>query len=601
MMLKRLFSQKKYVRTPQGEGWLVPQTGAELLDTRYRQQVVKTLWDLTSLTRPVFTEYLQRPLERYAELVQLLPASENHHHAYAGGMLDHALEVVSYALRMRRQHLLPPGATPEEQSSTGELWTIAVAYAALLHDIAKILVDLDVHLQDGRLWRLWQGTIPSPYRVQYRKRRDYQLHQAANGLLCQKILGSGALEWLSTDSEVFGQFMYTITGYSSESGIIGEIVAHADRASVSTAMGGNPAMALKAPIESLQRKVVDALRYVVKEQLVLNVPRAPAYLTEDALWIVAPSVPNQVKSHLLQHGVGGVPSKTTRLYDEMQAHGLILEAGDGKSVWQCEVSIGDWQASLSFLKVPPSVIWGAGEERPSVLAGKLTVTGAEKKKEPATVDSNVAAIALASPVPSDGQSQEQVPTEHPSAQSIQTPDITNNELNVDDMISLIAGDECSKGKTANYEKHDKNMDQSRSECAPEQVGHDDSLDLGQRFVDWLYSGLESRKIVVNDTKAAVHVVEGKCFLVSPGIFRRFCLQEFSSDKQWEKVQRRFQKLGLHHRTAEKTNIFKVAVRGPNKKGSVLKGYLLKQESGISPHSRSNIYLSLIKDEEKQDA
>src|SRR5690554_5607288 len=221
-MLKRLFLRKKSgLGGAVGGGWMTPQTGSDLLKTPYRQQVIKSLWDLTSMTRPVFDEYLLRPLERYAELVQLLPASENHHHAYAGGMLDHALEVMNYALRIRRQHLLPPGAAPEEQSSAGERWTVAVAYGALLHDAAKILVDVDIHLEDGSVWRLWKGRIPGPYRVQYRKDRDYQLHQVSNGLLYQPIVGELLLDWLYEDPTVFSQLMYTIAGYESEAGIIG--------------------------------------------------------------------------------------------------------------------------------------------------------------------------------------------------------------------------------------------------------------------------------------------------------------------------------------------------------------------------------------------
>ncbi|RCV85975.1 MobH family relaxase [Billgrantia montanilacus] len=607
-MLKRLLSMKKNadpIPIPQERGWWVPLKGAELLDTPYRQQVLKSLWDLTSLTQPVFDDYVRLPLKRYAELVQLLPASENHHHAYAGGMLDHALEVVSFALRLRRQHLLPPGATPEEQASVGELWTIAVVYAALLHDIAKILVDIDIILQDGRVWRLWQGTIPTPYRVQYRKGRDYQLHQVSNSLLCHQILGSRGMEWLISDPAVFGQFMYTITGYSHESGIIGEFVSQADRASVASSLGGDPSRALEAPVESLQRKLVDALRYLVKEQLPLNSPRAPAYLTEEGLWIVAPSVPNQLKAYLLQHGVGGVPSNTTRMYDEMQAHGLIEASGEGKAVWKGDVQIGEWQASLSFLKVTPSVIWGAGEERPPLLAGTLRVIGSESSVEKGGVVERAAHEAVPqvtshSSVPTGNHAHEQEPEPQDMGREKLGAETANIELDVDDIVSLITGKDCSDYRTDNGEVDSHASPSAKLETV-EREGRGGTQDLGQAFFHWLSSGLVSKKIIVNDAKAAVHVVEGTYFLVSPGIFRRFCNEQFGSDSQWEKVQRRFQKLGLHLRTATKTNIFKVSVQGPNRKGSVLKGYLLKSESSMKPLARDNVYLSLIKDEAEHDA
>lgn len=54
---------------------------------------MKTIWQRTSLSGTLFTELYQAPVARFAELVQLLPASEYYHHSHPGGLLDHALEV----------------------------------------------------------------------------------------------------------------------------------------------------------------------------------------------------------------------------------------------------------------------------------------------------------------------------------------------------------------------------------------------------------------------------------------------------------------------------------------------------------------------------
>lgn len=611
-MLKRLFPRRKISNANDValDGWLIPRSGAELLGQPYRRQVIKALWDLTSLTKPVFQDYIQRPMERYAELVQLLPASESHHHAYAGGMLDHGLEAVNYALRIRQQHLLPPGATPEDQSSSSERWTVAVVYGALLHDAAKLL-DVDIFVKDGGIWRIWNGPIPGPYRVRYRKNRDYMLHQATNGLLCQRILDGRILDWLYEDSEVFKQLMFTMAGYSSEAGIIGEIVSQGDRASVASNLGGDPTRALQAPVESLQRKLTDALRYLVKEQLALNTPRAPAYLTEEALWIVAPSVPNQLKAYLLEHGVGGVPSNTTRMYDEMQAHGLIEKAGEGKSVWKADIQIDEWQATLSFLKVPPGLVWGPGEERPPALSGTLTAVDVKdakvegnkgKRSADSSNEAPVATPAQATTpslmIPHEIKAEEQRVATRPESSD------ESNAFNVDEMVSLIAGDEpkvTSQGATV--EKiSGAEVESKRGEEQSKSVD-ESPKDFGEHFVRWLKESLTNHKLIVNDAKALVHVVDGTYFLVSPGIFKRFCNVTFGSDKAWNKVQQRFQKQGLHIKTEQSMNIWEVNVRGPNRRGNILKGYRLKPNSGISPSGNDNVFLSLIRDdvEVEQDA
>ncbi|MGO2241123.1 MAG: MobH family relaxase [Halomonas sp.] len=601
LMLKRLFQHTiispLQTHHQDDDGWLKPLSGNELLDQPYRKQVIKALWDLTSLTKPVFREFIQRPLENYAELVQLLPASESHHHAYAGGMLDHGLEAVNYALRIRQQHLLPPGATPEEQSSSSERWTVAVAYGALLHDAAKLL-DVDIFTKDGGVWRIWHGPIPGPYRVRYRKSRDYMLHQATNGLLCHRVLDGRILDWLYGDSEVFKQLMFTMSGYSSEAGIIGEIVSQADRASVASNLGGDPTKALQAPVESLQRKLTDALRYLVKEQLALNTPRAPAYLTEEALWIVAPSVPNQLKAYLLEHGVGGVPSNTARMYDEMQAHGLIEEAGEGKSVWKADIQIDEWQATLSFLKVPAGLIWGPGEERPPALNGTLAVvSGKAVKGKDGSKPQRAEASGVASTevLVTDQETKAEVPASpelQPQAES--KPASTSDVLDFDEMVSLITGEEKQEPPPEKSTEVKNNVSES-AESSREVDDPGFPSDPGEHFVQWLRNGLATHKLIVNDSKALVHVVDGTYFLVSPGIFKRFCNVTFGSDKPWNKVQQRFQKQGLHLKTEQQMNIWEVNVRGPNRRGNILKGYRLKLDSGITPSNNDNVFLSLIKD------
>src|SRR3546814_17796480 len=65
----------------------------------------------------------------------------------------------------------------------------------------------------------------------------------------------------------------------------------ADRASVAQELGGDPARAMAAPKHSLQRKLVNGLRYLLKEELKLNQPEASdGWLTGDALWLVSKTV-----------------------------------------------------------------------------------------------------------------------------------------------------------------------------------------------------------------------------------------------------------------------------------------------------------------------
>lgn len=233
------------IETP--KGLMRPELAASLLATPRRQKLLEHIWQRTSLSRRQFATLYLAPLERYAELVQQFPASENHHHAYPGGMLDHGLEIVAYALKLRQSYLLPAGVTPEAQAAQAEAWTAGTAYAALLHDIGKIAVDLHVEHADGSVWHPWHGPLRKPYRFRYRKEREYRLHSAAAGLLYARLLDRDIFDWLSGYPDLWAALLYVLAGQYEHAGTLGELVVQADQASVAQELGGDPSKALAAP------------------------------------------------------------------------------------------------------------------------------------------------------------------------------------------------------------------------------------------------------------------------------------------------------------------------------------------------------------------
>jgi integrating conjugative element relaxase (TIGR03760 family) len=398
-----LFQRKKAAADPPPApaevpaGMTRPQSAAELLATPRRQRLLEAIWQRTSLSRVQFTLLYRNPIERYAELVQMFPASENHHHAWPGGMLDHGLETVVCALKLRQARLLPVGVTPEEQAAQSETWTAAVAYAALLHDLGKIAVDLHVELADGALWHPWHGPLEQPYRFRYRKEREYRLHHAAAGLLYHRVLTSDILDWLSACPAPWSALLYVLAGQYEHAGALGELVIQADQASVAQSLGGDPSRALAAPRHSLPRKLLDGLRYLLKETLKLNQPQASdGWLTQEALWLVSKTVSDRLRAHLLSRGIEGIPANNTALFDLLQDHGMALPTPDDKAIWKAAVtSEAGWSHTFTLLKLSPSLIWEAGEERPVPFSGTVVVVEGESgEDEPLAVVPAVAMPAL---------------------------------------------------------------------------------------------------------------------------------------------------------------------------------------------------------------
>src|SRR3546814_14107025 len=54
-----------------------PESAASLLAMPRRKRLLEHIWQRTSLSRKQFASLYRAPLERYAELVQLFPASES--------------------------------------------------------------------------------------------------------------------------------------------------------------------------------------------------------------------------------------------------------------------------------------------------------------------------------------------------------------------------------------------------------------------------------------------------------------------------------------------------------------------------------------------
>lgn len=373
-----LFRRSKTLpdQAPPPNGFLQPACGQTLLDTPRRQKMLEHIWQRASLSRAQFERLYRHPIARYAELVQLLPASQNHHHANLGGMLDHGLEIVAYALKIRQTYLLPIGAPPESQSAQAEAWTAAAAYAALIHDLGKIIVDVHIELEDGQIWHPWHGPIKRAYRFRYVDGRNYQLHGAAAALIYTQVLTPDILDWLTGFSELWARLIFILAGHYEHAGILGEIVVKADQASVAQALGGNPLRALSAPKQSLQRQLADGLRYLVRDTLRLNQADGPAdgWLTHDALWLVSKPIADQLRAYLLTQGVEGIPSSNATFFNMLQDQGVIQTNAQDKAIWKATIDNGrGWRNTFTLLRLSPALIWSDANDRPDAYSGTIQI------------------------------------------------------------------------------------------------------------------------------------------------------------------------------------------------------------------------------------
>lgn len=616
-LLKKLKRQKKLPKTEKTQqsvasptGWHAPMSAEDLLKTPLRQQYLATIWQNVSMSPKMFDLLYRTPINRYVEMVQLLPASESHHHSHLGGMIDHGLEVIAIASKLRQSYVLPQNAAPEDQAKQRDVWTAVVIYAALIHDIGKVATDLEMMLLDGSRWFPWQGMPKQPYKFRYIKGRDYHLHPALGSFFANQLIPQEAFGWIAPFSEAFSQLMYFGANHMDKAGILGEIIQKADQYSVTMALGGDPTKLAEKPKTSFAKQLHIALQEVVKSYK-LNTPKGggQGWLTEAGLWVMSKTTADSVRAYLVGQGISA-PSKNGAMFDELIAHNLIEVTSNKTVIWDVKVSAtSGWSGKFTMLKIRPTVIWENIEQRPEYFDGTVLLVDKDNNVLP-TAETIPQTAAEILPEPVEAQEQETIPVSTLQSESDIEPfnpaaHIESEKNSNDDMdmvLNLFSDD------VASTENIQPDTSENEPEIALQETGTvietlaqaaakniDPATDISrplssdktkteitpdvQQFINWIKGGVLSGELKMNQNNAKLHFVENHLFIVTPSIFQIYCAEVIGNTEKstWERLQKQFQNLALHKRQhtddGDSRNIWTCKIAGPNR-NSTLNGYLV---------------------------
>ncbi len=356
---------------------------------RNRQVFISRIASLVSVPQQHFSQLYIATLNAFAEFVQQLPASEAHHHAGLGGLLNHSLEVAEKALALRRGFLLPPDSDPSVMSRQADLWSYAVFSAALCHDIGKAVVDQTVHCFDARrrsigVWNPWRGAMTDAayYRMTFVRNRQYSRHQLVGPFVARVIIPDAAIDWLGSERDVTSAWIACLSGTAEFAGPLATIVAQADSLSANENLGARGTRLPSATQVPLHEKLLMALRALLDNgQLTLNRPGAVGFVTDTDLWLVSKRCLDLVRVYLVDQGHGGVPSKNDRLMDELQQFGICVPNGE-RAIWRARIKLPDFDHELTLLRVPVATLWPDPAGRPAPLDGTVEVSNTDTTRKP---------------------------------------------------------------------------------------------------------------------------------------------------------------------------------------------------------------------------
>lgn len=420
-------------------GQLAIATAEELLQITGTTGQVEVIRNRLALAQANWEADAWPVIQRYCEFVQLLPASESHHHAQPGGLLIHTLEVASYALTIRQGQKLPAGAPPEEQVRRAAIWSFGVLLGALLHDLAKPVSDVvvrlyglaDAHTPMGE-WQALAGAMSavpgaSHYEVDFpaARQRDYTAHQRLAAMMLHAIVPPATMRWLSTDPQLLPALIAYLDGQDvADAQSLALIVKQADSISVADNLRSGPrtrfAKARQAPL--IERLMWGLRTLAAEDALSMNRPGATLFFDPDGLhvWAVAGVIADKVRSliderEIRQEGCAGIPTDNTRLFDTWHEYGALVppDGSHGKgSVWWVRVDLEEWSQVLTVLKFRVADLYNAaGAAIPCPLPGQVTPVphGSRTERAPgalATVEDNATEQAARDPVAATKQDTE---------------------------------------------------------------------------------------------------------------------------------------------------------------------------------------------------
>ncbi|HHY0517236.1 TPA: MobH family relaxase [Vibrio parahaemolyticus] len=599
------------------EGFVMPDTRANIEHDEIIKDKLRVL-KRSGLALPfeVWPEFVVDTVVNYAQWCQALPASESYHHTGKRGLLLHSLDVAIYAMRLRRNFILPPNTPPEEVIHREIVWVYGVFLCALLHDSGKINdFEIELYQENGNplAWSPVSGPITTPYRFRYHKARQYATHQYTGHTLLPQLLCHDAMLAISHDKALYHAMVEYLSGNASPDNVMAQIITQADAASVAQDLGADKAginlAAEKA--RGAQTSLAGQLRLTLTHLLTsdtipLNKKGAEGFVDGESLYLMCKPIADRLRSTLLERGITAVPSDNSRLFNELQQHHIIRPNADDMAVWKCDVWLSefDWRQTFTFVCVHwPSLVPEAkfdsiqgsitpvdGEASPDDVAAEpvtdvasvarddstfsLPSSSLEASTQEATLPVNDAVsddlMAFMTQI-SAPEEASQEPVLEPMVEAedepeVRLPTLSDPSMDVEDEANASSSDSDIDDALA------RTIDDAHPLLRQIDLRDTHGQALGQAFYDWMDAVLKGGVHPVNGKGALFHRVEQGLFVVSPGAFRTFIDErcQYAKTNSYSEVQQGLQPLGLHLVSSNGRNVHKALIKDST---STLNGFL----------------------------
>ncbi|KZX82998.1 hypothetical protein A3715_18400 [Oleiphilus sp. HI0009] len=308
------------------------------------KDIVEPLSSSLRMKTEEFEKFVQPILINYARFVHLCPASKNHHHRAAGGLLRHGLEVGYYCAMSASGVIFSSKKTPNYRTAVEDKYIFAAFLTGLMHDIGKVISDMDiVDIDDERVhWNPYSGYLTDwilskegrRYLVKWKPTRTHKNHEIFAVYCLEKVLNKDALDYL-TDYGRYPEVMESVVlvcGNSkkvmagTDAEILLDILKLSEKKSIVRDMKGEESIigSDKSPVPMCDMIASQIMHCIDNQALFINQKNSQVIRKDDQLFLLVNDATfSKIYEGLKADGTD-IPFDIDAFKQIMIDHGIIL-------------------------------------------------------------------------------------------------------------------------------------------------------------------------------------------------------------------------------------------------------------------------------------
>ncbi|WP_105903545.1 MobH family relaxase [Vibrio gangliei] len=281
--------------------------------------------------------YYEPVLEAIISFYQALPASEYNHHSHSGGMIEHTLDVMNTALIYKLNFFYSESGKETDVENESDVFAYACFIACALHDIGKIVTDLDVVYKPigSEKVKVWYPLIEAlplncHYKYRYNPLRQHKTHVLASPTMFTHIVPPEGIIWIKSYPKLFQFLINTLAGNYKAGGEIAQVLQFSDQDSASRSMLEGTNIEAKreanAPYSKGKKSTADIIVSMIRlaiesNEVRVNVAGGAVWVVDDKIYAVSKVIIDKARSMAAQAGYTALPENTVALFS------MLCDAG----------------------------------------------------------------------------------------------------------------------------------------------------------------------------------------------------------------------------------------------------------------------------------